>query len=1057
MNDGNNHFAYINLSTGGELNLSNVAFTGGNRSGSGGSVIVATGDIIINGIGTLAFTNDSAPAGGSGGAIYTLGAVTITTDALLLTGNNIFTTGNAGAIQANANLTIDAGIITITDNHAYNSGAAAGAIQGNRTVEGSTLIGNADSIVTITGNSADGDTGAINGSTGVLIGNADSTVTVSGNSAVTSIGAIYSIGAVTIDGSQITIANNSAGTYAGAIYASSGSVTIDASRITIAGNSAGTLAGAIYGSTGVSIGNDGSIVTITGNSAGTSYAGAIYASSGAVTLTGSEITVANNSADTYAGAIGGGAGGANVSIGNVDGTSTVTVSGNSAGTTGGALYGMLGAVTINANHLTLSDNNAGQDGGAIYTPGDVTITTRASSSISNNTSGGDGGALWSGGTVSVNALGGEVSFANNTAGGLGGAIYLDPVALNLNAIGGDIVFVGNTAGGVANAVYIDNLAADPSTTVALNAAAGNAIIFYDPIANNTDNGLITVTKDGAGMVSFDGKDFVPGNFPDLNSAVYAGTTVKAGTFEVGNNAVYGAYIGTDPVNGTPMAGSSFTALAGTTVQGGSAGTIVADSMNIGGMLNIAGRQAWSTAAPGYSTFTLNANTVTFHSGSQVIFNTMLNDGSTQHSDLLVLDHGTATGTASVLVRNAGGLGGLTVGDGIRLVETENGATTAADTFVLGSRVAAGAYEYQLYRGGVAGDTPDDWYLRSADYRAEVPVYMAAPALANRMGLFMLGTYHDRVSEDRPDQWGADEGTQPGQNATGNRREMAGWGRVFGENGSAGYDKTASGLRSDGPSYDYGMGAIQVGVDLLRAKHGDSSRDIAGWYLGMMQGYADVEQVYSGNKAGRVYMDGYSFGGYWTHKGVSEWYIDVVLQGTRYADAEARSEGLAQSGKIQPNGWGVAASLEGGHPFALGNNWSLEPQAQIIYQWITLNDDNDQFGHVNFDDITAWYGRLGARLTKDWLRKDGRKRSVWARFNVWHAFGSDPGTSFSSLDGAAGTNLTTNLGGTWDQIGVGVAAEIAPHFTLFAMGDYNMSLSSAGGHALSGNLGLRYEF
>ena len=76
----------------------------------------------------------------------------------------------------------------------------------------------------------------------------------------------------------------------------------------------------------------------------------------------------------------------------------------------------------------------------------------------------------------------------------------------------------------------------------------------------------------------------------------------------------------------------------------------------------------------------------------------------------MIDGGRASGTTSVLVNNTGGPGAQTTADGIRLVQVTGGGTTAADAFTLGQRVTAGAYEYQLFRGG--STDPNDWFLRS---------------------------------------------------------------------------------------------------------------------------------------------------------------------------------------------------------------------------------------------------------------------------------------------------------------------------------------------------------
>ena len=242
---------------------------------------------------------------------------------------------------------------------------------------------------------------------------------------------------------------------------------------------------------------------------------------------------------------------------------------------------------------------------------------------------------------------------------------------------------------------------------------------------------------------------------------------------------------------------------------------------------------------------------------------------------LVVDGGSATGHTVVIVNNAGGRGAPTPGNGVEVVAAINGATTAPGAFTLGNRVAAGAYGYQLYDGGNAasGGDPNDqnWYLRSS-YRPEVPLDAAIPALASRFGLDMLGTYHDRVGEDGVFDAAAPDGPIEGQLS-----RLAGWGRLFGE--------TGSGLVGGGPGSGFGLSGFQTGVDLYRRANADRSQDLAGLYLGAGAATASVNQP-TGSAAGDLSMDGYTLGGYWTHRGPSGWYLDAVAQATRFDNVAA---------------------------------------------------------------------------------------------------------------------------------------------------------------------------
>ncbi|HJS12556.1 autotransporter-associated beta strand repeat-containing protein, partial [Sphingopyxis sp.] len=82
----------------------------------------------------------------------------------------------------------------------------------------------------------------------------------------------------------------------------------------------------------------------------------------------------------------------------------------------------------------------------------------------------------------------------------------------------------------------------------------------------------------------------------------------------------------------------------------------------------------------------------------LLVDTVLGDDASL-SDKLVIDAGAASGTTGITVLNAGGAGAVTTQNGILIVDAINGATTASGAFALNDRVAAGAYEYFLFRGG----------------------------------------------------------------------------------------------------------------------------------------------------------------------------------------------------------------------------------------------------------------------------------------------------------------------------------------------------------------------
>lgn len=438
-----------------------------------------------------------------------------------------------------------------------------------------------------------------------------------------------------------------------------------------------------------------------------------------------------------------------------------------------------------------------------------------------------------------------------------------------------------------------------------------------------------------------------------------------------------------------------------------------------------------------------ADTYTSNSGL-LLLNTQLGDDSSLTDKLIAGKVILGSGATRLLVNNINGLGALTTGDGIEVVHVNDSSASSAGAFALGGRVAAGAYEYTLHQNGLT-NTNGNWYLRSTlptvnppirpDYRPEVPLNMALPALTNRFALAMLGTYHDRRSES------------PASTRETDVKQVT-WGRVLAEKGSVG-ESNYNNFLAQGASYDYNIKGFQVGQDIYGMKNANGTTDVAGIYVGRGDISGNVDAV-TGGRAGSASMDGTSLGAYWTRKGESGWYIDSVLQGTIYSNVKTNS---SEGEKLRTKGSGITASLESGYPIALENNWTVEPQAQLIYQQISLDRAQDTFGKFKFDDTKIGYARLGSRLTKKLDVISDQPATLWARANIWQQIGPDSRTTISSLQGGNPVSLDTRLGGTWAQVGVGVTGKITESISAFTGADYNQAINSGNGHSISGRIGL----
>lgn len=400
-------------------------------------------------------------------------------------------------------------------------------------------------------------------------------------------------------------------------------------------------------------------------------------------------------------------------------------------------------------------------------------------------------------------------------------------------------------------------------------------------------------------------------------------------------------------------------------------------------------------------------------------------GDNSPSDKLIISNGLASGSTAIAVTNLNGSGSFTAGDGILVVEAINGANTTANAFTLAAPVMAGPYEYTLYKGNVAGTLGDNWYLRSSilspdsltfipNYRQEVSLYTALPSTSVLYGRTILDTLQQRIGDEQQ------LNTQQLQN-----KMNGSWVRVINQKGN--WDST--GIYHNGPSFDYHFQALEAGMDVYRDQHADGSRDYAGVYgaHGKNKG-----TVYHFNQlaAGQDQFDAYTLGLYWTHFGTNDWYVDAIVQ-NNWFNYQAISGRVP---RLRPNGYQPGASLEGGYPFKITASLRLEPQAQAVYQSLSMSSAHDGLAQVNFDRTQGLAGRLGLRLANNWLlppsgnAKIQHKITAWLRASAWRQNDSKSITQFSSDTGFL--PFVSDLSGNWIQTDLGVTAQLTDAMSLY---------------------------
>lgn len=321
-------------------------------------------------------------------------------------------------------------------------------------------------------------------------------------------------------------------------------------------------------------------------------------------------------------------------------------------------------------------------------------------------------------------------------------------------------------------------------------------------------------------------------------------------------------------------------------------------------------------------------------------------------------------------------------------------------------------------------------------RPEIPGYAVAPAMVREMGLATLGTFHKRQGDQTLLN---SYGTMPGA-----------WGRLFGQTNDQQWNTTIAGLNFNlAPEFDGNIGGFQAGLDLLGRDHDGGAQDRLGVFYSYSQATGDLRGTTLGrseNPSGSLNVHGNGLGAYWTHIGPAGWYVDTVAIYTWLGGDASSGRGIG----TEVGGGSFAASVEGGYPFFLGNGWTVEPQAQLIWQRVDLDDTRDAFSTIDHGVTDGFIGRLGARLESNTL-VSGVPLKPFVDINLWHSFDATSPVIFN------GRAVVTDLGGTSLEVGGGISAQLSKFVSLYGGASFATDLDGDDHQSYSGNVGLRIRW
>lgn len=429
-----------------------------------------------------------------------------------------------------------------------------------------------------------------------------------------------------------------------------------------------------------------------------------------------------------------------------------------------------------------------------------------------------------------------------------------------------------------------------------------------------------------------------------------------------------------------------------------------------------------------------------------------NDANNGKSDLLEIT-GNAEGTTKVVSLKADGTENMIDGT-IGSIAADLAKNSTAVVRVQGESnlknftgiaKTTGAGELQLASKKVGNTTEYFWTVvstnKDAIYTASVPAYTLIPNLNLEVGYETVGTLHQRRGENQALSW---EKSQANNQI---------WGRIIGKHIALDGKKRLN-LSADLAGFQFGHD-----FDISSSKNG--GKRLTGGYVGYTHANSKFYDEYRAEN-GVVLDDKY------TGKAKTE-NLHVGVTHTRYSENGSYIDFVGQlswmqnkynslDSKAKNHGLGVALSGEVGRPFVLskektnnGDSWIIEPQAQLIYQYLGLNSFTDDMRSVHQDKQHNLRSRIGVRFAYNNLTDHEKVRTLYFTTNVWHNFRN---TSASNI---GEDNVTEKLAKTWGEVGWGAQFATSSNTHIYADARYEQSLSGTKHQGYKGSIGIKYSW
>ena len=362
-------------------------------------------------------------------------------------------------------------------------------------------------------------------------------------------------------------------------------------------------------------------------------------------------------------------------------------------------------------------------------------------------------------------------------------------------------------------------------------------------------------------------------------------------------------------------------------------------------------------------------------------------------------------------------------------------TTGAGEVQLTSRLNRGKREFFWTLNAIDGSNPyDDGTSKNYDphssgktvtiLNSAVAGYINTAKVNMNLGFQSLATLNERRGENNFNS--TDEKSQA-------------WARILGK-----HTKDEGKERFNFETNVYG---VQAGYD-FNIKNSENGKRYTGFYFTNTEAKTNFEDRYraengvvvSDKYTGKTKTKDFSLGLSTTKYYNNGLYLDLAGQFSFIKNKYNSRDGVSANQK--GNTFGL--SVETGKSYKLGTNWVIQPQVQLVYQYLKLKDFKDDVREIHYGNDSILRGRIGLRATYNSI--------FYSIANVWHDFSNSTEATIGS------DNIKEKYSSTSGEFGLGVQIPIINSAYVYTDLRYERSFKSNPKHnGYRGTVGFKYIF